>query len=82
MVRLPAARACVRGGCGGCFEEVEAMSEHRRARLLERATVELRPITRTIDWGSLDRIAAYRNCRREEMGEEAYAAMIQRDWEQ
>jgi hypothetical protein len=56
------------------------MSEHRRARLLERATVELRPITRTIDWGSLDRIAAYRNYRREEMGAAAYDAHIAKDW--
>ena len=49
------------------------MSAARRARLEARAIAELRPVERDIDWGALDRIAAYAAERRAELGEEAWA---------
>jgi hypothetical protein len=55
------------------------MSEHRRARLLKRATVELKPVTRTIDWGCLDRLSQYAADCRAEMGEDRWAEH-QKEW--
>jgi hypothetical protein len=52
----------------------------RHDRLLKASLAELRPIEREIDWGCIDRIAAYRNYRREEMGEAAWAELVERDW--
>ena len=57
-------------------------SVHQRARIMAAALrdVSLRPVRFSIDWGAVDRTAAFRNERRREMGEAEWAR-LQKEWD-
>jgi hypothetical protein len=58
------------------------MSGIKQQARMERAAIENLPrVTREIDWGALDRIAAYAAQARAEMGPERWAE-LQKEWEQ